>query len=245
MTTTEKKGNAAVSWLKNVKGPGKPYEDRYRFLSRDIPLVARGGRGELFAVMDGIGGAPKGMAAAQAVCDALLLFYREPEQFAPDVASLERLLYETNLAINDWGVMPGTDRPLGGAVGTVVWLRELELTVFHAGDTAGLLLRPGESPQLLTTFHEHDGGISRYFGLGRHLQVEQRSVGLEYGDLLLLVSDGVTKVFGTTEAAGLVQEVYDRTGDAGEAARELVARSRSRKSADDITAMVIEVVEDE
>ncbi len=65
------------------------------------------------------------------------------------------------------------------------------------------------------------------------------------GDLILLVSDGFTKVYSTTEAANLVQEIYDKTGDIGMAAQELVIRSRSKKSVDDITAMVIEIEEEE
>ena len=65
------------------------------------------------------------------------------------------------------------------------------------------------------------------------------------GDLVFLVSDGVTKVYSTTEAANLVQEIYDKTGDIGMAAQELVIRSRSKKSVDDITAMVIEIELDE
>jgi serine/threonine protein phosphatase PrpC len=244
MHNTESKGSAAVSWLKNSKDNRKPYEDRYRFLTRDIPLVGASGRGELLAVMDGIGGAPMGMAAAQAICDAMVRFYKEPAQFNPDVQSLTRLLYETNLDINEWGCIEGTDRPLGGAAGTIVWIRDLRLTIFHAGDTAGLLLRQDQPPRLLTGLHEYDGGITRYFGLGRRLEIEVKSERLEYGDLILLVSDGVTKVYSTTEAANLVLDVYNRTRDVGAAAQELAIRSRGRKSSDDITVMVIEVEEE-
>ena len=65
------------------------------------------------------------------------------------------------------------------------------------------------------------------------------------GDLILLVSDGVTKGYSTTAAANLVQENYDKTGDVGIAAQKLVIRSRCKKSVDDITAMVIEIELDE
>jgi serine/threonine protein phosphatase PrpC len=244
MNNTEKKGSAAVSWLKNAKSTRKPYEDRYRLLSKDIPLVGRSGRGELFAVMDGIGGAPRGMQAAQAVADCLLDFYRKPDEITPDAAGLNQLLLQTNQAINGWGCMEGTDRPLGGAAGTVVWLHDQKLTLFHAGDTAGILLRQNRPPRQLTSLHEYDGGISRYFGLGRHLKIESNTSALVEGDLILLVSDGVTKVYSTTEAANLVQEMFDKTGDSAIAVQELVTRSRSKKSVDDITAMLIEVLDE-
>jgi serine/threonine protein phosphatase PrpC len=245
MNNTERKGCAAVSWLKNAKSSSKPYEDRYRLLTKNIPIVGKSGRGELFAVLDGIGGAPRGMQAAQAVADCLLEFYRKPDEIPADSNGLNHLLLLTNLQINDWGCMEGTDRPLGGVAGTIAWIRDQRLTLFHAGDTAGILLRGNLPPRLLTGLHEFDGGITRYFGLGRRLELEVKSERLLVGDLILLVSDGVTKVYSTTEAANLVQEIYDKTGDIGVAAQELATRSRSKKSVDDITVMLIEVEEDE
>jgi len=241
VNNTEKKGSAAVSWLKNAKSSSKPYEDRYRMLSKDIPLVRKSGRGELFAVLDGMGSAPKGMAAAQAVADCLLEFYRKPDEIPADSNGLIQLLLQTNQAINDWGFIEGTDRPLGGAAGTVVWIHDQKLTLFHAGDTAGILLRQNHPPRLLTGLHELDGGITRYFGLGRHLEIDIKTLDLMEDDLILLVSDGVTKAYSTTDAANLVQEIFDKTGDAGSAVQELVTRSRIKKSVDDITAMLIEV----
>lgn len=245
MYNTERKGNAAVSWLKNAKGSGKPYEDRYRLLSKDIPLVGKSGRGELFAVLDGIGGAPRGMQAAQAVADSLLDFYRRPEEILADSNGLHQLLLQANQSINDWGCVEGTDYPLGGAAGTIAWVQEQRLTLFHAGDTTGILLRQNQMPRVLTSVHEFDGGISRYFGLGRKLEIEVKSEQLEDGDLVLLMSDGVTKVFSTTEAANLVQEIYNKTGDVGEAVQELVVRSRSKKSIDDITALVLVIMDED
>lgn len=239
---TERKENAAVSWLKNSKGKSH-YEDRYRLLTNDIPLVGKSGRGELFAVLDGMGSAPLGMASAQIVCDDLLKFYREPGQFHPDEAGLVQLLDMSNITINKWGFVAGSDRILGGAVGTIAWVRDLQLTIFHVGDTTGMLLRQDQPPQLLTSLHEKDGGVTRYFGMGSKLEIEVKTEQLEYGDLILLVSDGVTKAFSINEASHLILEQYDRTGDVGVAAQELVTRSRSRKSSDDITAMVIEVEE--
>ena len=246
MNNTERKGCAAVSWLRNAKSSSKPYEDRYRLLTKDIAIVGKSGRGELFAVIDGIGGAPRGMQAAQAVADCLVDFYRKPEHVAANSLGLNDLLLQANQVINDWGCIEGTDRPLGGAAGTIAWIHDQRLTLFHAGDTAGILLRQNHSPRLLTGLHEYDGGITRYFGLGRRLELEVKSERLLVGDLILLVSDGVTKVFSTTEAANLAQEIYDKTGgDIGMAAQELAIRSRSKKSVDDITVMLIEVEDDE
>lgn len=141
--------------------------------------------------------------------------------------------------------MEGTDRPLGGAAGTIALIHDQRLTLFLAGDTDGILLRQNQLPRVLTSLHEIDGGLFRYFGLGPGLVIEVKSERLEDGDLILLVSDGVTKAYSTTEAANLVQEIYNKTGDIGMAAQELVIRSRSKKSVDDITALVLVLMDED
>ena len=118
--TTETRGNAAISWLPS---PHHPYEDRFRLLSRDVPLVAEKDIGEIYAVFDGVGSAPKGMAAAQTMADCLVSFFTEP------AADLTKLLYDTNESIHDWGLMEGSERPLGACAGTVALIQENELTL--------------------------------------------------------------------------------------------------------------------
>lgn len=238
---TERKASAAVSWLGS---PLHPYEDRFRLLPKEIPLVGKADRGELFAVFDGISSAPKGMGAAQAMADSLLAWFREPDRWVPSEGGLSQLLHEANQTIFDWGLEPGTSRPIGGCAGSVAWVHQGQLAIFHAGDTLALLLRPDQRPRLLTRAHEIDGALDRYFGLGRHLTIDIERVPLEEGDLVLLMSDGVTKAFGASEAADLVQAVFDRCNDHGRATEELVARSRAKGSLDDITALIIEFMDE-
>jgi PPM family protein phosphatase len=164
MRNTELRGHAAVSWLKRQR---HMYEDRYRLLTKEIPLVIGSGRGGLFAVMDGIGSASMGMAAAQAMVDCLVNFYREPDRYSPDCKGLCNLLHTTNHDIFNWGTMEASDRPLGGCAGTVAWLHDGRISMFHAGDTVGLLIREGMEPLRITRAHEIKGDIYRYFGMGK------------------------------------------------------------------------------
>ena len=97
---------------------------------------------------------------------------------------------------------------------------------------------------MLTRMHEIHGDIYRFFGLGETLEIDVETCSVEEGDLILLMSDGVTKAYSTTEAANLVSEIFDKTGNIAAAAHELVTRSRSKKSSDDITALVIEIVDE-
>jgi len=59
----DRRKSAAVAHLRGTKH--QFYEDSFRMLSRDVPLVENRNRGEIFAVFDGIGSAPEGRHAAQ------------------------------------------------------------------------------------------------------------------------------------------------------------------------------------
>jgi hypothetical protein len=110
MNMTERRGSAAVSWFRTTK-PHKLYEDRYRLLTRDIPLVGKSARGEIYGVFDGIGSAPMGMAAAQAMADAMTDFFRKPDDYPADWHGMSRLLHEANCTISEWGFMEGRIAP--------------------------------------------------------------------------------------------------------------------------------------
>lgn len=225
---------AAVAWLPGTAH--KFYEDRYRLLPREVPLVKRQERGELFAVFDGIGGAPKGREAAQEMSDRLFRFYQYAELYPASCEGLHKILMEANLTIFDWGMMPGTNTPLGGCAGTIAWLFKETLFLYHAGDTIGILVK-GDESLVLTRAHEKDNVIYRYFGLGPKLEIDFSQTAVEEFDRILLISDGVTKAFDPLQAADLV----NTHNDICRAATELANRSRALGSQDDITVLVIEV----
>ena len=173
--TLETKGMASVAWVKGSKH--KFYEDRYRILSKDIPLVGGQDRGELFAVFDGIGSAPRGRQAAQEMADTLLNFFLRAETYELSPEGLEKLLLQGNESIHQWGFMEGTDVPQGGCAGTVAWLYQENLSVFHAGDTSAVLIQNRGNTLKLTRDHQaENGAIYRYFGLGPILQLEKASL---------------------------------------------------------------------
>jgi len=234
MKQTDCRCNAAVSWLAS---PSHPYEDSSSILSRELPLVRSAKKGELFAVFDGIGSAPEGGRSARTMTASLPRFFKESADATSDEDLLIKILQATNLEINSWGMIKGTAQPLGGCVGTVAWCEADQLTIFHVGDTVGMVLRYGEKPQLFTELHETHGRINRYFGMGESLSIDVVKTTLDDGDLILLMSDGVTKAFSPMEAAALVLDI----DDIGIAAGELTTQSRARGSVDDITVVLVEV----
>lgn len=233
--TSEQKGAADVAWIKGTKHHF--YEDRFRLLSNEIPVVQRSNRGEIFAIFDGIGGAPQGMRSAQQMSDHLISFLQEPDRFPPDAAGMKSLLMEANNIVNAWGFIPGTDRPLGGCAGTVAWIYEEQLHLFHAGDTVGILIRDGQGT-VLTKLHELGGVLYRYFGLGKTLKIDTYSCPLRNFDKILLITDGVTKAFHPLEVVPIIEH-YE--GNLRRAVSTVVQRSRSKGSHDDITALVYEI----
>jgi serine/threonine protein phosphatase PrpC len=233
---SERRGQGAVAF--STGKSHRYYEDRYRLLTKDIPMVRQADQGEIYAVFDGMGGAPKGRDAAQELSDSLIEFYRNPEVYPFSQKGLHTLLMDANMSVFNWGMMPGTNRPLGGCAGTVVWIFDQTLFVFHAGDTAAIHIRDGQ-PRQLTQFHETGKLLHRYFGMGPSLQIDIVDFQLEESDRVLILSDGITKVYHPFDAVKVVEEHEDIT----KAAVELARRSVSRGSIDDITVLLIEIDE--
>jgi len=218
----------------------RPNEDRYRVRHAGIKLVERAERGEVFAVFDGIGGVPRGMAAAQEMCDALIELFKPEFIGDAEVDVMQHLLVDANLRIKAWGCMPGTTRPLGGCAGTIAWYYRGRLTLFHAGDTVGYQLRDGLLTSL-TMAHGTGNFIDNYFGLGIKLRIDVFALEPEEGDVLVLVTDGATKGLSSPEIETCVARGIMRSPEW--AAKELCELARRKGSNDDITALVVELEE--
>ncbi len=233
----EERGNAAVIWQQGPRH--KFYEDRYRLLCRPISLVELAERGEIFAVCDGVGSAPRGRDAAQEVCDVLVKFYKNAAELSPTAETLISLLDQANSLIHAWGFIEGTDRSQGACAATIVWITDnLMANVFHVGDTAALLIRNGTAQALTSTHHNAAGHLVNYFGRSS-LQIEIKSVQLDIGDRLLLLSDGISKSLYNQRIAAIV-ESHSRRSASLEA---LLSAARTAGSGDDITAVLVDLEE--
>ena len=234
----EERLGAAVLWFKGATH--RYYEDRYRLLSRDVPLVAASAVGEVFAVADGVGSAPLGMSAAQRLCDRLAQMY-EPSGAQDQAQRLGDLLAAVNREIHDWGFIDGTDRPAGACAATVAVLEPggTRGMIIHAGDTRAALIRDGQC-QILTPLDQGtDGALRCYFGT-RVSSFTLIPINVDLGDRLLLVSDGVTKSFGMVEVAAMLESQSTRR----RALQVLGQACLRRPSGDDVTAMIIDVGDD-
>jgi serine/threonine protein phosphatase PrpC len=228
--------NAAFRNDQGVKS--RPCEDRFRVLDARVPIVRDGERGFLYAVMDGVGAAPKALRAAQHVADRLIDFYRDPN-IPATAQGVYDLLIRINHEIRAWGVIEGTDRPLGAAAATVAWFAPSgRLVLFQSGDTVGYSF---DGSRLVRLTREHTDGraITSYLGQGERCRIDVETGRLDEGDILCLVTDGVTK----SMADDNIEQVLKEASAPEIAVRELVSRARARGSHDDITAIVIELEE--
>lgn len=228
-----------VAGVATIPGLSHPLnEDRYRLLGGDVPVVGAAGRGHLYALMDGVGSARKGMKSAQLLADALTRFYTEPEVEA-SVEGLRAIIAAANREAHGWGVDPATGMQLAGAAFTVAWFEPAgKVHLFHCGDTAAFRC-DGNEVERLTGEHARRGVLAHFLGQGSGFHMDVVSVPIEEGDLLCLVSDGVTKALSTEELGGLLE----RNGPMATLARGICATARARGSADDITCVVVELEE--
>jgi PPM family protein phosphatase len=238
MVRSERCGCAAVACSKGPKH--SRYEDSYTIFPKAKKIVSRLNRGEIFAVFDGIGSAPEGGRSAEYMSSNIILerFYQQPDNHPATWQGIRDLLFTGNMEISKWGLMPGKDRPLGGCAGTVAWINEMKLYIFHAGDTLAILIRD-RKPEQLTHLHEKKGAIYRYYGLGENLEIEIISREVKNYDRILLISDGVTKAYSPKAAVEIIEE----SSNILHAVTDLVQRSRTKGSTDDITALLIEIDE--
>lgn len=214
-------------------------EDAYRILDQESEEVIYAQRGQLFAAIDGIGGAAMGQRTAHHVAMGLRRFFTD-KTLAPTWEGLAGWLRQLNDQAFAWGVNPDTEQPLAGAAATIIWFSpEREVFVFHAGDTACFHGNDRDYFRCVTRSHSHGHTLQRYFGQGPYFEMDIHRFPIEEDDIFCLVTDGVTK--GLTQDA--VRTVLCEEPSPQKAALKLVQRARGRGSKDDITALVIHFTE--
>ena len=143
-----------------------------------------------------------------------------------------------------------------GATLTIAWIEGSELSIAHVGDSRAYLLRNG-SLQQLTSDHslvaeqvrrgiltpseaeksDMQSVLLRALGSQPQVEVDVEEQMLFARDLLLLCSDGLTRMVTEPEIAGTLQAETDP----GRAAEKLIELANERGGADNITVVVVRV----
>ena len=219
----------------------------------------------LFVISDGMGGEAHGeIASAMAVETVVKTCMREATETVAASAEMppgwsdktKLLLNAAHLANkNIYESAEANPQQQGmGATLSAAWVNEEKLSVVHVGDSRVYLLRSGVLQQL-TSDHslvaeqvrrgiltaaeaEHSelqSVLLRALGTHPEVEVDAEEHTLFPGDILLLCTDGLTRMVAEQKIAATLQT----ESDPGRAAEKLVAQANENGGADNVTVVVV------
>ena len=226
---------------------------RVRQINEDRYLADDG----LFAVADGVGGHQAGEVAAQTSVETLRRAFTDHT-----AQGLVEAVMAANQAV--WELAQGNSEKRG--MGTTLTAMALvtedgdeQLALTNVGDSRAYLLQQGELVQLtedhsLVAELERDGRITaeeaqvhpqrsiitRALGMEPAIEVDCWKIIPYRGDRILLCSDGLTNELSNDRIASTLRQLADPQ----EAARDLVRQARAEGGGDNITVVVVDVVDD-
>ena len=208
-------------------------------------------RHPLYAIADGMGGHLGGEVASSLAVETVA----DPGRSG---MSLPERVLEANRAVLE---RSKGDRAVAG-MGTTftgIELKDGVARLAHVGDSrayrfrdgtlepltedhtlVGELVRSGEIDEAAARSHPQRSVLLRCVGTEPTLEVDEGRVDLADGDRLLLCSDGLTEML---DAAAITAILAETAGDPDGAADRLVAEANEAGGSDNVTVIVLDVVE--
>jgi serine/threonine protein phosphatase PrpC len=186
---------------------------------------------------------------------AMTIFADMPSAWSEKTRRLSSAVHLANKTIFDSAQKHPEQRGMGATI-TAAWLDGSRLSIAHVGDSRAYLLRSG-SLQQLTSDHslvaeqvrrgiltpaeaersDMQSVLLRALGAHQEIEVDSEEHTLFGGDVLLLCSDGLTRMVTEPEIAGTLQAEPDPS----RASERLVELANEQGGADNITAIVVRV----
>jgi PPM family protein phosphatase len=187
--------------------------------------------------------------------DATVVFGDMPAAWSEKTRRLSNAVHLANKAIHESAQKNPEQHGMGATV-TAIWVDDAKLSLAHVGDSRAYLLRSG-SLQQLTNDHslvaeqvrrgiltpaeaersEMQSVLLRALGAHPEIEVDAEEQPLFGRDVLLLCSDGLTRMVTEPEIAGTLQS----EPDPAKAAEKLVSLANEQGGADNITVVVVRV----
>jgi protein phosphatase len=206
----------------------------------------------LYAVADGMGGHRGGEVASNLALETVQqLFEQRTGTLAEQVEQANRAVYERSQQ----------DRSVSG-MGTTLTAALIDggrVHLAHVGDSRAYLFRDGDLSLLTEDHtlvhkmvmegeiteeeaetHPHRSILTRALGVDAAVQVDESDVEVGDGDRILLCSDGLTGMVGD----GQIREILGRNPDPQSAVDELVKEANRAGGIDNITAVILDFVDD-
>lgn len=207
----------------------------------------------LVAVADGMGGHLGGEVASRLALEVVIALSERGEGELPErIVEANRAVLERSLSDREVAGMGTTFTAIEieGAVGHLAHvgdsrayrLRGDELTVLTEDHTlVRELVRSGEITDEEARVHPQRSVVTRSVGVDRQLEVDEGQLDLRAGDRYLLCSDGLTAMVRDEE----LQEMLSHEEDPQDCATRLVDAANGRGGPDNITVVILDIVEDE
>ena len=216
-------------------------ENNEDFCAAMLPPGGQEDMGSIVAIADGVSAGGMGREAAQTTVTSLVRDYHATPETWDTTVALDRIIG----AQNAWlaGLNRGRLPAMGLTTLTALVLRGQSYTLAHVGDSRCYLLREG---QTLCLTHDHvvnhpdlQHQLLRAVGLEDHLVVDYVQGDLQVGDIFVLLTDGVHGKLSERQLA----ECVAQAAGAQPAAERLVAQALAAGSEDNLTAMVVRVLD--
>ena len=184
---------------------------------------------------------------------AMTVFGDMPAQWSEKTRRLSSAVHLANQSIYDSAMKHPEQHGMGATV-TAAWIHDSTLSIAHVGDSRAYLLRGGILQQL-TSDHslvaeqvrrgiltpaeaeksEMQSVLLRALGAHPEIEVDAEEHMLFGHDVLLLCSDGLTRMVTEPEIAGTLQAELDPA----KAAERLVELANDQGGADNVTVLVV------
>jgi protein phosphatase len=210
----------------------------------------------LYAVADGMGGAAAGEVASATAVNTLRDVF-EPIS-TPTADDLVRSAEAANRVVWDLAEANPEMRGMGTTLVALALVQESHLAIINIGDSRVYALHQGELRQITedhnlvaelvaqgrlseeeAEFHPRRNIMTRALGVDPDVPVDLFLEDAGPGDRYLLCSDGLPREVKDDHIASILR----RLRDPGEAAKELVDEAKRRGGSDNITVVVVDVVD--
>lgn len=235
---------------------GKTDVGRLREVNQDSILLGP----HLHAIADGMGGHRGGEVASAVAVEAVSRILEGTRHLTLD--DLLRAVREANKAVFRQGMQ---DESLSGMGTTLVGLAVVEdasgplIAIINVGDSrayrfshgelrqitddhslVGQLVRDGAITPEEAEVHPQRNIVTRALGMDEDIPVDDFEILPHSGDRYLLCSDGLTNEVPESEIASVLR----RVGDPDDAADELVRLANESGGRDNVTVVVVDVIDD-
>jgi PPM family protein phosphatase len=240
-------GRQEVPRMMMLQTAGQTETGPIRATNQDVIVATE----RLAVVADGMGGAPNGELAANAVAGALTAAFT-----GQSADELQAAIRAANWAIWDRAAADPALEGMGTTVCAIGLLQDGPLAIVHVGDSRAYLWRDQALRQLTRDHsvtaelvrcgdlreeeargHPHYGVLTRALGVAPEVEIDSAHLAVEVGDRIIVCSDGLLNELPNEE----IVSALTRAEDVGSMAEALVRSAVEHGGRDNVSVVVADI----